>query len=220
MSLRTLSMTDEIHRYLVEQTLREPPLWSELRERTAALPEARMQISPEQGQFMRLLVELLGARRALEIGTFTGYSALCVASSLPADGRLVACDLSEEWTRIAREFWRRAGVADQIELRIGPALRTLDALLAEGAAGSFDFAFIDADKESYEAYYEQVLELLRPGGLVALDNALRGGRVADAGAIDPSVEAIRRLNARIRDDERVSMSLVPIGDGLMLARKR
>lgn len=220
MSLRTLSMTDAIHEYLVSETLREPEVCRGLRARTAELPNAQMQISPEQGQFMMLVVELLGARRALEIGTFTGYSALCVATALPADGRLIACDVSDEWTSIGREFWAEAGVAEKIDLRLGPALATLDALFADGAAGSFDFAFIDADKENYGAYYDRVIGLLRPGGVVALDNALRGGRVADPLDQDVQVAAMRSLNARIRDDSRVSMSLVPIGDGLMLARKR
>lgn len=220
MSNRTIAMTDPLYDYLLANALRESALQRELREETARLPRAGMQIAPEQGQLMALLVELIGARRALEIGSFTGYSALCVALALPPDGRLVACDVSEEYTAIARRYWARAGVADRIDLRLAPALETLDALIAEGASGSFDFAFIDADKTNYDAYYERVLRLLRPGGLVAIDNVLWGGSVADPSAQDADTEALRALNAKLRDDARVTISLVPIGDGLMLARRR
>jgi O-methyltransferase len=220
MSTRTLTLTDEIRAYLVQHTLREPPVFTALRAETAQMENASLQISPEQGQFMALLVELLGARRALEIGTFTGYSALCVASALPADGRLICCDVSKEWTDIARRYWTAAGVADRIDLRLGPALATLDDLLAGGAAGSFDFAFIDADKGNYDNYYERVLRLLRPGGLVTLDNALSAGRVVQPGPDDASACAVAALNHKLQQDDRVSISLVPIGDGLMLARKR
>ncbi len=200
--------------------MREPDVLRELREETARLPRAGMQISPEQGQFMRLLVELLGARRCLEIGVFTGYSALCVALAMPPDGRLIACDVSEEWTAIARRYWARAGVSDRIDLQLRPALDTLDELIAAGRAGQFDFAFIDADKGNYAAYYERALTLLRPGGLVAIDNALWSGRVADPGENDADTAAIRALVGKMRDDARVTCSLVPIGDGLMLGRKR
>jgi predicted O-methyltransferase YrrM len=217
---RSLTITDALHDYILRQTLREPALLAELRQETSRLPLAVMQISPEQGQFMALLVELIGARRALEIGTFTGYSALCVALALPADGRLTACDVSEEYTAVARRYWARAGVADKIDLRLAPAVETLDALLASGGAGSYDFAFIDADKSSYDTYYERSLALLRPGGLVVVDNVLWGGDVADPTKKDSDTATIRALNAKIRDDARVSMSLIPVGDGLLLARKK
>ncbi len=220
MSTRTITLTDEIRAYLVQHTLREPPVFAELRAETAKMENANMQIAPEQGQFMALLVELLGARRAIEIGTFTGYSALWVASALPAGGKLICCDVSQEWTDIARRYWAQAGVADRIDLRLGPALATLDDLLAHGAAASFDFAFIDADKGNYDNYYERVLRLLRPGGLVTLDNALNDGRVVRPTPTDASSRDIDALNRKMQQDDRVSVSLVPIGDGLMLARKR
>jgi predicted O-methyltransferase YrrM len=220
MSTRTLELTETIHRYLLEVSLRESPLMRRLREETGRMPNAQMQISPEQGQFMALLVELTGARRALEIGAFTGYSALCVAGALPEDGRLICCDVSEEWTAIARRYWSEAGLSGKIDLRLAPALETLDALLDQGSAGSFDFAFIDADKTSYDAYYERVLRLLRPGGLVAFDNVLWGGRLADPDHHSPDAQALRALNLKVRDDPRVTCSMVPIGDGLYLARKR
>ena len=191
-----------------------------LREETASMEQANMQISPEQGQFMALLVELIGARSVLEIGTFTGYSALAMAVALPENGVLVACDVSEEWTAIGRRYWEEAGVGHKIELRLAPALETLDALLAEGRAGTFDFAFIDADKEGYDAYYERALELVRLGGLIALDNTLWEGKVADPAATDVDTEAIRAINAKLALDERVTLSLIPVGDGLTLARKR
>ncbi|MCK4593175.1 class I SAM-dependent methyltransferase [bacterium] len=220
MANRTLAITDEIYAYLVANTLREPEVLRRLREETGKMPKAVMQIAPEQGQFMALLVELIGAKLCLEIGTFTGYSSTAVALALPPDGRLVTCDTNREWTNLARRYWKQAGVEEKIELRLGPALKSLDDLLNVGYAGQFDFVFIDADKESYEAYYEKSLELLRPGGLIALDNALRHGRVADPADCDPGTTTIRALNEKIRDDDRVSMSLVTIADGLMLARKR
>ena len=191
-----------------------------LREETASMEQANMQIGPEQGQFMALLVELIGARSVLEVGTFTGYSALAMAVALPENGALVACDVSEEWTAIGRRYWEEAGVAHKIELRLAPALETLDALLAEGRAGTFDFAFIDADKEGYDAYYERALELVRLGGLIVLDNTLWEGKVADPAATDVDTEAIRAINAKLSLDERVTLSLIPVGDGLTLARKR
>jgi predicted O-methyltransferase YrrM len=212
-------MTEPLHAYVLEAT-REPELLSRLRLETAQLPAGGMQISPEQGQLMRLLVELTGARRALEVGVFTGYSSTAVALALPPDGELVACDLSEEWTRIARRYWREAGVESKIQLHLRPALETLDELLAAGRAETFDFAFIDADKAGYDAYYERCLALVRPGGLLAVDNCLWSGAVADPAAQDASTRAIRALNSKIATDARVTASLVPIGDGLFLARKR
>ena len=220
MSRRTESLTDELYDYLIRVSLREPEVLRRLREETAQLDQANMQIGPEQGQLMALLVELLGAERVLEIGTFTGYSALVMALALPDDGRIVACDVSEEWTRVARRYWAEAGVAHKVDLRLAPALKTLEALVSEGRAGSFDFAFIDADKENYAAYYERALELVRVGGLVAIDNVLWSGKVADPEVTDADTEAIRALNAKLKDDRRVSLSLVPIGDGLTLAMKR
>ena len=220
MSTRTTGLSDSLQEYLLRATLREPEVLAELRKETAKLSAARMQISPEQGQLMRLLAELIGVRRAIEVGVFTGYSSTCVALAMPADGRLIACDVSEEWTAMARRYWAKAGVSQKIELVLAPALQTLDGLLAAGQAESFDFCFIDADKDRYDDYYERCLRLLRPGGLVAIDNALWGGSVADRSQRDEDTEAIRALNAKVVRDERVSMSLVPIGDGLLLARKR
>jgi predicted O-methyltransferase YrrM len=220
MSAATIAMTEALYGYLLRTTVREPDVLLRLRSETAKLPTGGMQISPEQGQLMRLLVELIGARRTLEVGVFTGYSSTCVALALPADGKLVACDVSEEWTNIARRYWREAGVVDKIELHVQPAQRTLDALIAAGESGRFDFAFIDADKTAYDAYYERCLTLLRPGGLLAVDNALWDGAVADDGDQRDNTRAIRALNAKMASDPRVSSSLVPIGDGLHLARKR
>jgi predicted O-methyltransferase YrrM len=179
-----------------------------------------MQIAPEQGQFMALLVQLLGATKTLEIGVFTGYSSLAVALALPPQGKIVACDINEDYTAMARSYWQRAGVADKIDLRIAPALETLDRLLESGEAGTFDFAFIDADKQNYDNYYERALQLLRVGGLIAIDNVLWGGKVADPTVDDANTEAIRALNAKLVQDERVSLSVVPIADGLTLALKR
>lgn len=220
MSRKTISMTDELHDYLVSVGVREPQVLRRLRDETAGMPMADMQIGPEQGAFMRLLVELIGARRCLELGVFTGYSSLAVALALPPDGRLTACDVSEEWTAIARRYWRDAGVEDRIDLRLAPAIQTLDQLLADGLEASYDFAFLDADKGQYDAYYERILQLLRPGGLLAIDNVLWGGAVVDPGDNDPDTLAIRVLNQKIHADERVSVSLVPIADGLTLVRKR
>lgn len=219
MSNRTLVIDDRIYAYLLSVSVRESPLLKRLRAETAEDPLAGMQIAPEQGQFMALLVEILGVRRAIEIGTFTGYSTLCIAMSMPANGHLVCCDNSEEWTAIARRYFAEAGVADRIEIKLAQALATLDELLAQGEAGRFDFAFIDADKENYEQYYERCLKLMRPGGLIAVDNTLWNGSVADPANAEPDTVAIRRFNARLYNDDRVSLSLVPIGDGLTLARK-
>ncbi len=220
MSARTLAMTDALYDYLLAHSLREPGVLGRLRDMTQAMPQASMQISPEQGQFMALLVRLIGARRCLEIGTFTGYSSTAVALALPADGRVLCLDVSDDFTRHAREAWREAGVEDKIELRLAPARETLAELLETGEAGRFDFAFIDADKANYPHYYEAALELLRPGGLVAVDNTLWSGRVADPGDTSEDTSAIRAFNDRVHGDERVDVSLVPIGDGLTLARKR
>lgn len=219
MSNRTITVDDRLYAYLLEVSLREPGVLARLRAETMELPRAGMQISPEQGQFMALLVKLSGARLILEIGTFTGYSALVMALALPDDGRLVACDVSEEWTATARRYWKEAGVEARIELRLAPALQTLCDLLGSGSAGSFDLIFIDADKGNYLAYYEAGLELLRPGGLIAVDNTLWDGRVADGAVNDDDTQAIRAFNAALHDDARVDLSLVPIGDGLTLARK-
>ncbi len=220
MSNRTVELDDRLHTYLLAQSLREPPLLARLRAETAKLPLARMQIAPEQGQLMTLLVQLMGARRALEIGVFTGYSALCMASGLPDDGLLVGCDQERKWTDVAQRYFREADLSHLLELRLAPALDTLAALRRSGQQGRFDFAFIDADKAEYIDYYEQTLELLRPGGLLAVDNTLWYGRVADPNQRDEDTEAIRAFNAHVRDDERVFLSLVPIGDGLTLCRKR
>lgn len=220
MSNRTLGLSDELYDYLLAASLREPEILAELRRETMAMPQRSMQIAPEQAQFMALLVRLTGARRILEIGTFTGYSALAMALALQADGRIIACDVSEEWTAVARSYWQRAGVGERIELRLAPALETLDHLIEGGGGGSFDLAFIDADKTRYLDYYERSLTLLRPGGLVAVDNTLWGGSVADPDKTDADTAALRAFNAVLRDDRRIDLSLVPIGDGLTLARKR
>jgi predicted O-methyltransferase YrrM len=220
MSRRSITLTDSLYDYLLSVSLREPDLLRQLREETARDPAARMQISPEQGQFMALVARLMGARRCLEIGVFTGYSSLAVALALPDDGRIVACDVSERWTAVARRYWAAAGVADKIELKLARALATLEQLRAAGADGTFDYAFIDADKENYVGYYERVLELLRPGGLIVVDNTLWSGRVADPENAEADTVAMRHFNEHLHRDERVDLSLVPIGDGLTLARKR
>ena len=219
MSPRTLGLDAALHRYLLEVSVREEPAARALREYTAALPEAVMQISPEQGQFLRLLLRLMNAERVLEVGTFTGYSALCMARAVGARGRVVCLDRSAEWTAVAREYWARAGVDGRIELRLGDARESLERLRAEEGAGHFDFAFLDADKENYVAYYERLLELVRPGGVIAIDNTLWSGRVADPAERDPETAAIRAFNAALAADDRALLSLVPIGDGLTLARK-
>ncbi len=219
MTGKTLPMNEALEAYLREVSLREPGILRRLREETAELPEARMQVAPEQGQFLHLLVGLLGARRVLEIGTFTGYSALWMAQAMPADGRLVACDVSAEWTDIARRYWEEAGVAERIDLRLAPALETLDQLL-EKERGHYDLAFIDADKASYEAYYEGCLKLLHGNGLVVIDNTLWSGRVIDPAVDDEDTVAIRQFNDKLHADERVDLSLLPLADGLTLARKR
>ena len=220
MSSRNGFIETHIYDYILANSLRDRDELKRLRQETQTMPMGGMQVSPDQGQFMGLLVELIDAKRIVEVGTFTGYSSIAMAMALPADGRLIACDVSDEFTGIARRYWQEAGVADKIELRLGPAVTTLDEMLAAGEAGCFDMAFIDADKENYDAYYERCLQLLRPGGLILIDNVLWGGRPADANVQDESTVAIRALNAKIHADERVTASLLSIGDGLTLARKR
>ena len=220
MTRRTLYLPEELHEYLVSISVREPEVLRQLREETSLLEEAEMQISPEQGQFMAFLAKLLCAKRTLEVGVFTGYSSTWVALTLPVDGRLVACDVSEEYTSIARRYWRKAGVEDRIELRLGPAEETLDTLVRQGQRDMFDFAFIDADKMSYDAYYEFSLRLVRPGGVIAIDNALRRGKILEQENPDETTVAMQAFNQKLYDDERIDVSLVPISDGLMLARKR
>jgi predicted O-methyltransferase YrrM len=219
MGVRSL-LPDEVERYVGEVITKETPLQKRLRAETAKLPMSMMQIGPDQGALLALLVRLIGAKRTLEIGTFTGYSALTVAQALPDGGKLIACDISEEWTGIARRYWREAGLDDRIELRLGPAAETLKALLQAGGAGSFDFAFIDADKSGYDTYYELCLQLIRPNGLIAIDNVLWSGAVLDPKKRDADTAALRALNLKIRDDARVDSALLTVGDGLMLARKR
>ena len=220
MSNRSIVLDNTLYDYLLSVSLRESDVLRRLREETAALPQHNMQIGPEQGQFMALLAELIGARKCLEIGTFTGYSALVVAAALPEDGTLITCDISEDFTSQAKPFWQEAGVAGRIDLRIGPALDTLDALIADGETGSFDFAFIDADKANYQGYFQRVLDLVRCGGLICVDNVLWHGAVIDPARNDEDTKAIHAFNASLTRDPRVSLSLVPIGDGLTLARKR
>ena len=218
MSNRTLFLTDELYGYMRSISLREPEILRRLREETSRDPMAMMQISPEQGQFMSLLIKLLGARRTLEVGVFTGYSSLWVALALPPDGKLIACDISKKWTDVARRYWQEGGVADIVELRLAPAIETMDHLLAQHE--KLDFIFIDADKDNYDGYYERALSLLRAGGLMAIDNVFWSGRVADPGERGKDTLAVRALNEKIRDDERVDLSMISIGDGLTLARKR
>ena len=220
MSNRTITMTDALYAYLLETSLREAPLLKRLRDETAAHPRGGMQISPEQGQFMQLLTKLTGARRCIEVGVFTGYSSLAVALALPADGRILACDVSEEFTSVARRYWKEAGVAGKIELVLAPATETLDARLKAGEAGTYDLAFIDADKANYAQYYERLLKLLRPGGLVLVDNVLWSGAVIDPEDQDEDTVAIRAFNKLLHQDERVDISMLPIGDGLTLALRR
>ena len=219
MSNRTLSIDDRIYDYLLAVSLKEPALLKQLREETAGIEFSEMQIAPEQGQFMALLIRLIGARQALEIGTFTGYSSICIAGALKAGGELVCCDDSSEWTSIAKKYWRDAGLEDRINFKLGDAGATLQALMDEGRAGTFDFVFIDADKQNYPRYYELSFQLLRPGGLMAVDNTLWSGDVADPNNMEPGTSAIRRLNEMLKKDDSVDISLVPIGDGLTLVRK-
>jgi predicted O-methyltransferase YrrM len=217
---RTLLFAEEVYRYLLDCSSREPPVLARLREATAALPEAEMQIGPEQGQLMALLVRLIGARRCIEVGTYTGYSALAVALALPPDGVLIACDVNREWTDIGKRFWREAGVESKIDLRLRPALQTLDELLERNEHGRFDFAFVDADKPAYVDYYEKLLELIRPGGLIAVDNTLAVSKAPIVNQNTTSAKALRAFNEHVHHDERVDLALLPLGEGVTLLRKR
>ncbi|MBI4747646.1 MAG: class I SAM-dependent methyltransferase [Acidobacteria bacterium] len=220
MSNTSAFVQNDIHNYILSVTLREPELLQRLREETASHPMSRMQIAPEQGQFMALLVQMLGAKKTLEIGVFTGYSSLSVALALPPDGKIVACDVSEDWTNVARRYWKEAGVEHKIDLHLAPAVETLSQLLADGEAGTFDFAFLDADKDNYDTYYELLLPLLRPGGAIAIDNVLWSGRVLDPEVNDADTVALKELNQKLHHDERISLSMLPVADGLTLAVKR
>jgi predicted O-methyltransferase YrrM len=219
MANKTLGISDDLAAYVVELGTREPDVLARLRAETAALPEHDMQIAPEQGAFLAMLVELTGARRCIEVGTFTGYSSLAVALALPDDGTIVCCDVSEEWTALASRYWAEAGVEQKIDLRIAPAAETLDRLIAEHGEPTFDFAFVDADKSGYDGYYEQLLRLVRPGGLIVFDNMLRNGHVLDADP-DDNTRAIDALNRKLATDERISLCLLPLADGVTLARRR
>jgi predicted O-methyltransferase YrrM len=214
-----LGLPDTLYDYILSNSLREAEILTALREETARHKQARMQISPEQGQLMSLLIRLMGAKRILEVGVFTGYSSLTIAMALPSDGLLVACDISEEYTNIAKRYWQQAGIQHKIDLRIAPALETLDALLQADEAGTFDFVFIDADKGNYSHYYDRALQLLRPGGLMVIDNVLWSGRVADAQSSDKIVQTMRNFNEKVAQDDRVQVSLLPMGDGITLALK-
>jgi predicted O-methyltransferase YrrM len=220
MSKGSIGLSDELNAYLVEVGVREPEVLARLREETAGMPQAGMQIAIEQGALLSLLVKLLNARRVLEIGTFTGYSSTAMALALPAEGRIVCCDVSEEFTAVARRTWAAAGVEDRVDLRLAPALETLEALLESDGPSSFDLAFIDADKTSYRGYVEGALLLVRQGGLIAIDNVLWSGRVIDPSDTDEDTQAIRDLNASLATDERVDLAMVPIADGLTLLRVR
>jgi len=219
LSNRTLSIDDRIYDYLCDVSINEPELLRQLREETAKIEYSVMQISPEQGQFMSLLIKLMGAKRAIEIGTFTGYSSICVASAMPENGKLICCDISPQWTDVAEKYWVLAGLENKIDLHIQPAEKTLQRLLDDGAEKSFDFIFIDADKQNYVMYYEMALRLLRKGGIIAIDNTLWSGAVADPENSEPGTRAIRRFNEMLKDDNRVSQSLLTIGDGLTLILK-
>jgi len=219
MSNKILPLNNFLYEYILSVSLREPEVLARLRAETLQQPMSMMLSAPEQGQFLALLAQLIGARKCLEVGVYTGYSTLWVALALPHDGSVLACDVSEKWTAIARRYWEEAGVAERIDLQLAPALETLDRLLAADQAGSFDFAFIDADKENYPDYYERTLQLLRPGGLMVIDNTLWSGAVADTSRQDPETCAIRALNELVHADDRVQMSLLPVADGLTLARK-
>jgi predicted O-methyltransferase YrrM len=219
-SNRTISLDDRLYQYLLDHSLREPAILQHLRQETATLEMAVMQISPEQGQFMQLLLKMLGAKRVIEVGVFTGYSSLCMAMALPDDGRIVACDIHPQWTGIARRYWQEAGLAHKVELHLAPALDTLRELIKDNQSGCFDFAFIDADKVNYLQYYELCLQLIRPGGLIAIDNVLWSGDVANDEKVDDDTRAIRQLNTLLARDQRVEISMLPVGDGLSLVRRR
>ncbi|MCC5639190.1 class I SAM-dependent methyltransferase [Nostoc sp. CHAB 5844] len=217
---KTLNLTQNLHEYLLSVSLREPEVLLQLRQDTAHHPRANMQVAPEQGQFLAFLVKLIGAKKTLEVGVFTGYSSLSVALALPPDGKIIACDVSEEFTSVARRYWEKAGVADKIDLRLAPGIETLEYLLAQCHAETFDFAFIDADKENYYAYYELALKLVRPSGLIAIDNVLWSGRLIQPEIQDPATLAIREFNSKLAQDDRIDLSLIAIADGLTLVRKR
>lgn len=219
-SKKNLDLNDALYDYILSNSLREPEVLQQLRTETANHPRAGMQISPDQGQLMALLVRSMQVKKVLEVGVFTGYSSTCIALALPPDGNLIACDVSEEYTAIARRYWQAAGIADKIDLRIAPAIDTLDRLLADGQAGTFDFAFIDADKGNYENYYDRAFQLVRSGGLIVVDNVLWGGRVADSEDQDKITKTIRAFNQKLSQDDRIWLSLVPIADGLTLALKK
>ena len=220
MSTQTIKVTDNLHQYILSASLRETDVLRKVRGDTARRPNSSMQIAPEQGQFMALLVKMLGAVNTIEIGVFTGYSSLWVALALPPHGKIIACDINPEYTTLALQYWREAGVEEKVDLRLAPALETLDELISEGRSGEFDFVFIDADKENQVAYYERSLQLIRPGGLITIDNVLWDGAVADPHASDDETEAIRELNNLLHNDDHIDLSLVPIADGLTLAMKR
>jgi predicted O-methyltransferase YrrM len=220
MANRTMGISEELAAYVVDVGVREPEVLTRLREETAAIPQHGMQIAPEQGAFLAMLVELVGARRCIEVGTFTGYSSLAVALALPGDGSLVCCDVSEEWTSVARRYWEDAGVASKVDLRIGPASGTLEQLLDDEGEAGYDLAFVDADKSGYDGYYEQLLRLVRPGGLIVLDNTLWGGHVLDTAPEDDDTRAIQALNTKLSTDDRVTLCLLPLADGVTLARRR
>jgi predicted O-methyltransferase YrrM len=220
MNKQTIGLEQPLYDYLLSVSLRESEILEQLRQETANYPNAIMQIAPEQGQFMALLIRLMQAKRAIEVGVFTGYSSLCVALALPDDGQLIACDISSTDAEVARRYWVKAGVEEKIDFRLGPALVTLDNLIAGGESGKFDFAFIDADKNNYDIYYEKCLQLIRPGGLIAVDNVLWSGRVADLEVTDTRTNTIREFNRKLSLDSRIEISLVPIADGLTLAWKK
>ena len=220
MSSSTLFLNRKLYEYMLSVSLRDNAILTQLREETRQFPMYGMQVSSEQGQFMSLLIRLMNASRALEVGVFTGYSSLCIAMALPENGELIACDINTEWTSVAKKYWEKSGVASKIKLHLAPAEKTLENLVKDGQEGSFDFAFIDADKENYDIYYEYSLKLLREGGLIAIDNVFWNGSVADSDAVDSSTRALQKLNEKIRMDDRVDMSMLPVGDGLTLAMKR
>ena len=219
MSNQTLGLSPQLYNYFQSISLREPEVLTQLRQETAHQPLSNMQIAPEQGQFMAFLIKLIGAKKTLEVGVFTGYSSLVVALALPENGEIIACDVDEEYTQIARTYWEKAGVSHKIKLHLAPAVLTLENLLAKGEENSFDFAFIDADKSNYDTYYEQALKLVRVGGVIAIDNVLWDGKVADSRVQDNRTQAIRRLNEKLHQDTRILLSVVPIADGLTLAMK-
>ena len=220
MSNKTLGLDSELYNYLLSVSVQEEDILTQLREETSSLPMSMMQIAPEQGQFMAFLVKLINAKKTIEIGVFTGYSSLVTAIALPEDGQIIACDVEEKYTKIARKFWEKAGVSHKIKLHLAPALETIDNLLAQGEEETFDFAFIDADKRNYPNYYEKCLQLVRKGGLIAIDNVLWSGRVADKNADDKRTIAIRDFNEQLYNDQRINLSIVPIADGLTLAMKK